>query len=177
MGHIIVSGDHHIWVFIHLVLLGTAALVETHFSKWARNSVIVLSHVAHHLHVRAYGPCCPYLRVDPLLGVTIPLGVRAHLSIVLGRKGVRYCPWNVQNPVSWGFELIISLSQGLTVLILVLSLVICWWIRLWHVPWITWVIVRSILYISWVRIILRNKLTGLIIVNSVVSILCPSTGQ
>ena len=33
MGHVVVSSYHHIGVFVHLVLLDTAALIEAHFTK------------------------------------------------------------------------------------------------------------------------------------------------
>ena len=33
MGHVVVGGYHHVGVFVHLVLLDTAAFVKAHFTK------------------------------------------------------------------------------------------------------------------------------------------------
>ena len=62
MVHIVISSDHHVRVIIHLILLGSTAFIQTHFTEATRYSIIVvLSHVAHHLHMVADRTVLAYL--------------------------------------------------------------------------------------------------------------------
>ena len=173
VSQVVIRCNHHIWVVVHLILLDPTALVEAHFSKWARNTVIILSHIAHDLHMRAYRSSLAYLRIDPLLRITISLCVGAHLCMILYGESIRHSSRDIQNSMCWCLKLIITLSQSLSVLILILSMVSRWRIWLWQVSRISgiiWPIVN-------ITVVLLDELRVLIVVNCMISVLSSTSGQ